>query len=147
MYRGFLAQSKQDDAAQSRVDAYLLRRKLRQAYDSALAAVDTNGFRLTDTAVGTFVHTAEVDSTQFYRKPRISRADRKAGFVRPFMNRLVGTAAVGQALSQGLPIEQWPALWEDELRRFEAVRRLYLLYSDERLYPAYEMYEPPRIRK
>jgi hypothetical protein len=147
MYKGFVAQSKQDDAAQSRVDAYLLRRKLRQAYDSALAGVDTNGFRLTDTAVGTFVQTAEVDSTQFYRKPRISKSDRKAGFVRPFMNRLVGTAAVGQALSQGMPIEQWPALWEDELRRFEAVRRLYLLYSDERLYPAYETYEPPRIRK
>ncbi len=147
MYRGFVAQSKQDDAAQSRVDAYLLRRKLRQAYDSALATVDTNGFRLMDTASVIFAQTAEVDSTQFYRKPRISRADRKSGFVRPFMNRLVGTADVAQALAQELPTERWPALWEEDLRRFEAVRRLYLLYSDGRLYPAYETYEPPRTRK
>jgi uncharacterized protein YbbC (DUF1343 family) len=147
MYKGFVAQTKQDDAAQSRVDAYLIRRKLRQAYDSALATVDTNGFRLTDTTLGSFVHTAEVDSTQFYRKPRISKADRKAGFLRPFMSRLAGTAAVAQALTEGLPIDQWPTLWEEELRQFEAVRRLYLLYSDERLYPAYETYEPPKIRK
>jgi hypothetical protein len=70
-----------------------------------------------------------------------------AGFVRPFFNRLTGSLLVAEALSNNLPVEQWPELWAADLERFKALRRQYLLYSDELLHPEYADYEPPKIRK
>ena len=149
MHRGFLAQLAEDDRRQERVDAYLMRRKLRMAYDSTLhpSAVDTSGFLAYDTAVVDYPAFQEFDSTQVYRKPRISKADRKAGFVRPFFNRLTGSLLVAEALSNNLPVEQWSELWAADLERFTSLRRQYLLYSDELLHPEYADYEPPKIRK
>lgn len=149
MHRGFLAQLAEDDRRQERVDAYLQRRKLRMAYDSTLhsSAIDTSGFLTYDTAVVDYPAFQEFDSTQVYRKPRISKAERKAGFVRPFFNRLTGSLLVVEALNNNLPTEQWPDLWAADLQRFAALRRQYLLYSDEILYPEYAEYEPPKTRK
>ncbi len=149
MHRGFWAQVAEDDRRQERVDAYLVRRKLRMAYDSTLypSAVDTSGFLAYDTAVVDYPAFQEFDSTQVYRKPKISRADRKAGFVRPFFHRLTGSSLVAEALKNNLPVEQWPELWAADLERFKALRRQYLLYSDEMLHPEYADYEPPKIRK
>lgn len=149
MHRGFLAQLAEDDRRQERVDAYLMRRKMRMAYDSTLhpSAIDTSGFRTYDTAVLDYPAFQEFDSTQVYRKPRISKADRKAGFVRPFFHRLTGSLLVAEALKNNLPVEQWPELWAADLARFTALRRQYLLYSDELLHPEYAEYEPPKSRK
>lgn len=147
MYQGFVAQSAEDDRRQERVDAYAARRKMRLAYDSALRSVDTSGFRWIDSVGGTAGSYTEVDSTAFYRKPRIAKSDRKAGFIRPFFHRLAGTEALAQAMIQGIPPGEWSALWKADVEAFEAVRRRYLLYSDELLYPEYREYEPPKIRK
>ena len=149
MHRGFLAQLAEDDRRQERVDAYLQRRNLRMAYDSSLhsSGIDTTGFRTYDTASMEQVAFHELDSTQVYRKPRISKADRKAGFVRPFFNRLTGSPLVAEALKNNLPADQWPKMWAADLARFASLRRQYLLYSDELLHPEYADYEPPKIRK
>lgn len=149
MHRGFVAQLAEDDRRQERVDAYLLRRKMRMAYDSTLhpAAIDTSGFRTYDTAVLDYPSFQEFDSTLVYRKPRISKSDRKAGFVRPFFHRLTGSLLVAEALNNNLPVEQWPGLWAADLDRFTAIRRQYLLYSDELVHPEYLEYEPPKTRK
>jgi hypothetical protein len=111
------------------------------------SGIDTTGFRTYDTASMEQVAFHELDSTQVYRKPRISKTDRKAGFVRPFFNRLTGSPLVAEALKNNLPADQWPKMWAADLARFAALRRQYLLYSDELLHPEYADYEPPKIRK
>ena len=47
---------------------------------------------------------------------------------RPFFDLLAGNAWIRQAILDGQPLESIEARWQPELRRFEELRRRYLLY-------------------